>query len=66
MPDNVHEKKSHPAAKPASALPRKAVDRDLTCSEAQMEDLFAEGESSKPVSKSAKGLHPKRQPKSSH
>ena len=65
MPDDANNKKVHAAAKPAGAASRKSADADLTCSESQLEDLFAEGESSKPMSKSDKGLHPKHQPKSS-
>ncbi|MCX5723475.1 MAG: hypothetical protein NTX84_02935 [Nitrospirae bacterium] len=65
MPDDAKDKKVHAAAKPASALSRAQVDGDLTCSESQIEDILSEGESSKPMSKSDKGLHPKRQPKSS-
>ncbi len=63
MPDEKEDKKVHGAAKPASAQPRKAADGDLTCSESQMEDILSEGESSRPMSKSDKGLLPKRQPK---
>ena len=63
MPDDVEDKKIHAASKSASALSRKPVDGDLTCSESQIEDILSEGESSKPMSKSDKGLHAKRQPK---
>jgi len=65
MPDDVNDKKIHAAAKPADAPSRKPADGDLTCSESQIEDIFSEGESSRPLSKSDKGLHQKRQPKSS-
>ncbi len=65
MPDDVNDKKVHAAAKPAGAPSRKPADGDLTCSESQIEDIFSEGESSRPLSKSDKGLHQKRQPKSS-
>lgn len=65
MPDDVKDKKIHAAAKPAVALSRIPADGDLTCSESQIEDILSEGESSKPMSKSDKGLHQKRQPKSS-
>jgi hypothetical protein len=65
MPDDVNDKKAHAAAKPAGAPSRKPADGDLTCSESQIEDIFSEGESSRPLSKSDKGLHQKRQPKSS-
>ena len=65
MPDEKEDQKVHGAAKPASAQPRKPADGDLTCSESQMEDILSEGESSRPMSKSDKGLHPKRQPKPS-
>ena len=65
MPDDVKDKKVHAAAKPAGAPSRKAADGDLTCSESQIEDILSEGESSRPMSKSDKGLHQKRQPKSS-
>lgn len=64
MPDDVKVKKVHAAAKPSGASSRKEADGDLTCSESQIEDILSEGESSKPMSKSDKGLHPKRQPKS--
>jgi hypothetical protein len=64
MPDDVEEKKVHAAAKPASAPSRKPADGDLTCSESQIEDILSQGESSRPMSKSDKGLHQKRQPKS--
>ena len=65
MPDDAKDKKIHAAAKPASALSRIPVDGNLTCSESQIEDILSEGESSRPMSKSDKGLLPKRQPKSS-
>ncbi len=65
MLDDIEDKKIHAASKPASALPRKSADGDLTCSESQIEDILSEGESSKPMSKSDKGLHVKRHPKSS-
>ena len=65
MPDDVEDEKVHAAAKPAGAPSRKPADGDLTCSESQIEDILSEGESSKPMSKSDKGLHAKRQPKSS-
>jgi hypothetical protein len=64
MPDEVENKKVHAAAKPVSAPSRKPADGDLTCSESQIEDILSEGESSRPMSKGDKGLHPKRQPKS--
>jgi hypothetical protein len=65
MPDDARDKKIHAAAKPAEAPSRILADGDLTCSEFQIEDILAEGESSRPMSKSDKGLHPKRQVKSS-
>jgi len=65
MPDNRDDKKIDAAAKPAIAPSRKPADGDLTCSESQIEDILSEGESSSPMSKSDKGLHAKRQPKSS-
>ena len=65
MPDNVKDEKPHAAAKPASISLRKPADSDLTCSESQIEDILSEGESSRPMSKSDKGLHIKRQPKPS-
>ena len=65
MPDDVKDEKLHAAAKPASAALRKPADGDLTCSESQIEDILSEGESSRPISKSDKGLHQKRQPRSS-
>ena len=60
MPDNVEDKKVHAVAKSAGAPSRKPADGDLTCSESQIEDILSEGESSKPMSKSDKGLHAKR------
>ena len=66
MTDAAKDKKIHVAAKPAGNPPRMPADGDLTCSESQMEDILSEGESSRPMSKSDKGLHPKRQPKSPH
>ncbi len=63
MPDDVKYKKVHAAAKPAGAPSSMPADGDLTCSESQIEDILSEGESSKPMSKSDKGLHQKRQPK---
>ena len=65
MPDDAKDKKVHAAAKQAGAPSRKPADGDLTCSESQLEDILAEGESSRPLSKSDKGLHQKRQPKPS-
>ena len=64
MTDAAKDKKIHVAAKPVGNPLRIPADGDLTCSESQMEDILSEGESSKPMSKSDKGLHPKRQPKS--
>ena len=63
MPDDVEGKKVHAAAKPAGAPSRIPADGDLTCSESLIEDILSEGESSRPMSKSDKGLQ-KRQPKS--
>jgi len=65
MPDDKEDKKAPVAAKSASTQSRKLIDGDLTCSESQIEDILSEGESSRPMSKSDKGLHPKRQPKPS-
>ncbi|MDO8354971.1 MAG: hypothetical protein Q7U76_01095 [Nitrospirota bacterium] len=65
MSDDAKDKKVHAAAKSAGTPMRKVVDGDLTCTESQIEDILSEGESSKPLSKSDKGLHVKRQPKSS-
>jgi hypothetical protein len=65
MPDDVEGKKIHTEAKPAGAPSRKPADGDLTCSESQIEDILSEGESSRPMSKSDKGLHIRRQPKPS-
>jgi hypothetical protein len=65
MLDDAEDKKTHAAAKPVVAPSRIPADGDLTCSESQIEDILSEGESSRPMSKSDKGLHPKRQPKSS-
>ena len=64
MPDDAKDKEVHAAANPADALLRIPADGDLTCNESQIEDILSEGESSRPMSKSDKGLHPKRQPKS--
>jgi hypothetical protein len=64
MLDGAKDKKVHDAAKPAGASSRIQADGDLTCSESQIEDILSEGESSRPMSKSDKGLHQKRQPKS--
>jgi len=63
MSDDAKDKKVLATAKPANAPSRKPADGDLTCSESQIEDILSEGESSRPMSKSDKGLHPKRQPK---
>jgi hypothetical protein len=65
MPDDVEDKKVHGVAKSVSIPSRKPDDGDLTCSESQIEDILSEGESSKPMSKSDKGLHTKRQLKPS-
>ena len=65
MSDDRVDKKIHAAAKPASVPSRKPAESDLTCTESQIEDILSEGESSRPMSKSDKGLHVKRQPKSS-
>ena len=65
MPDDAKDKKVHAAAKPAEAPSQLAADGNLTCSESQIEDILSEGESSRPMSKSDKGLYQKRQPKSS-
>jgi len=63
MPDDAKEKKVQTVAKPASNPLRIPTDGDLTCSESQIEDILSEGESSRPMSRSDKGLQ-KRQPKS--
>ena len=65
MSDDAKDKKVHAAAKPAEVPSRIIAGGDLTCSESQIEDILSEGESSRPMSKSDKSLHPKRQPKSS-
>ncbi|HSV90371.1 MAG TPA: hypothetical protein VLH80_04705 [Nitrospiraceae bacterium] len=65
MPDDAKDKKAHATPKPTSVPSRKPADGDLTCSESQIEDILSEGESSRPMSKSDKGLHIKRQPKPS-
>jgi hypothetical protein len=65
MPDDAQEKKIHGKAKSSGIPSRKPTDGDLTCSESQIEDILSEGESSRPLSKSDKGLHQKRQPKPS-
>ena len=65
MLDDAKDKKVHAAVKPAEAPSRILADGDLTCSESQIEDILSEGESSRSMSRSDKGLHPKRQPKSS-
>ena len=65
MPDELEGKKVHSAARPAGGLVRKPADSDLTCSESQIEDILSEGESSRPMSRSDKDLHTKRQPKAS-
>ena len=65
MPDDAKDKKVHSAGKPPQVPSQIPADGDLTCSESQIEDILSEGESSRPMSKSDKGLHPKRQPKSS-
>jgi len=65
MSDDVEDKKVQVAAKPAGGPSLKPGDGDLTCSESQLEDILSEGESSRPMSKSDKGLQIKRQPKPS-
>ena len=65
MSDDAKDKKVHAVTKPVGAPSRIPTDGDLTCSESQFEDILSEGESSRPMSKSDKGLLPKRQPKSS-
>jgi hypothetical protein len=65
MPDDIKDGKVHAVIKPASAPSQKPADGDLTCSESQIEDILSGGESSRPLSKNDKGLHQKRQPKSS-
>ena len=65
MPDDIKDGKVHAVIKSANAPSQKPADGDLTCSESQIEDILSGGESSRPLSKSDKGLHQKRQPKSS-
>ena len=65
MPDDAKDKKVHAVTKPVGTPSRIPTDGDLTCSESQIEDILSEGESSRPMSKSDKGLLPKRQQKSS-
>jgi len=64
MPDDAKQKEIRGAPKQVGAPSGTPTDGDLTCSESQLEDILSEGESSRPVSKSDKGLHTKRQPKS--
>ncbi|RPH76360.1 MAG: hypothetical protein EHM80_14780 [Nitrospiraceae bacterium] len=63
MSDDSKDGKVHAEAKSASAPLRKPAEGDLTCSESQIEDILSGGESSRPMSKSDKGLHSKRRPK---
>jgi len=65
MQDDAKDKQVHAAAKTAEAPSRIPTGGELTCGESQIEDILSGGESSRPMSKSDKGLHPKRQPKSS-
>jgi hypothetical protein len=65
MPDDLIDEKVHAVTEPASDPSQKPADGDLTCSESQIEDILSRGESSQPLSKSDKGLHQKRRPKSS-
>jgi hypothetical protein len=65
MPDDAKNKRVHAAVKPADTPSRKPANGDLTCSESQIEDILSVGESSRPMSKSYKGLNQKRQLKSS-
>jgi hypothetical protein len=65
MPDDAKNKRVYAAAKLADTPSRKPANGDLTCSESQIEDILSEGESSRPMSKSDKRLHQKRQLKSS-
>jgi len=65
MPDDAKDKKVHAAAKPAEAPSRIPAGGDLTCGESQIEGILSESESSRPMSKSDKSLHPKRQSKPS-
>jgi len=65
MPDDAKDKKVHAAAKPAEEPSRIPAGGDLTCGESQIEGVLSGGESSRPMSKSDKGLYPKRQSKSS-
>ena len=64
MPDDAKDKKPETIHKPVGAPSRIQADGDLTCSESQIEDILSEGESSRPMSKSDKGLQ-KRLPKAS-
>jgi hypothetical protein len=64
MSDDTKHKESRGAPKQVGAPSRTPADGDLTCSESQLEDILSEGESSRPMSKSDKGLHMKRQRKS--
>jgi membrane protein involved in colicin uptake len=63
MQEPAKDKKTDKVRKPAEAPSRKRVADELTCSESQIEDIFSEGESTKPMGKTGKGLHEKRQPK---
>jgi len=65
MPDYAKNKKVHAAGRLPGAPSGIPTDGDLTCSESQIEVILSAGESSRPMSRSDKGLHPKRQPKSS-
>ncbi len=64
MSDDAKHKETRDAPKQVGTPSRTPTDGDLTCSESQLEDILSEGESSRPVSKSDKGLHTKRQRKS--
>ena len=63
MSDDAKDKKPETIHKPIGAPSRIPADGDLTCSESQIEDILSEGESSRPMSRSDKGLQ-KRQSKS--
>jgi len=64
MPDDAKHKETRGAPKRVGAPSQNPTDGDLTCSESQLEAILSEGESSRPVSKSDKGLHTKRHPNS--
>lgn len=63
MPETAKDKKADKVRKPAGSPSPQRGAAALTCREDQVEAILSVGESTKPMGKTDKALHQKRQPK---